>query len=237
MRLWVQTYSNTAVAPSAMLSVAAHVVLLGAAVYGSGPRPDRPEEAESSRVFYLLPPDRIPRTESTAEHLEFIEVGAAAALRAPSSATSGAPGAPPSQPATRDGSLGLDMKNSAAQSPVESTDSVYSMLSVEESAVRNEGSAAPVYPREMLEKGVEGEVLTRYVIDTTGRADSASLQILSTTNPAFAQAVREALPGMRFSPAVVQGHKVRQLVEQNFDFRLLTAPTVPAEHTRAKPVP
>jgi TonB family protein len=89
----------------------------------------------------------------------------------------------------------------------------------------------------MLEKGVEGSVLTRYIIDTTGRADSASLQVMTATNGAFTDAVREALPGMRFSPAVVQGHKVRQLVEQNFEFRILPPVTAPAEHTRAKPGP
>ncbi|HEY2064869.1 MAG TPA: TonB family protein [Gemmatimonadaceae bacterium] len=237
MRLWVQTYVNTAAAPSAMLSVAAHVVLLGAAVYGSGPRPDRPGEEPSARVFYMPPPDRIPRTESNREHLQFIDVGARA-VAVPATSTTGTPtGTPRPEPEIRGGALGLDTKSAAAQSPVESVDSVYSMLSLEESAVRSEGSAAPVYPREMLEKGVEGAVLTRYVIDTTGRADSASLQVLSTTSAAFTQAVREALPGMRFSPAVVQGHKVRQLVEQNFEFRLLAPPTVPAEHTRAKPGP
>ena len=237
MRLWVHTYANTAVAPSAMLSVAAHVVLVGAAVYGIGPRPDRPEEEPSARVFYIPPPDRIPRTESNAEHLQFIEIGAGAvAVPAPAAAGAQA-GTPRPEREAKGGALGLDTKNNAAQSPVESVDSVYSMLSVEESAVRSEGSAAPVYPREMLEKGVEGAVLTRYVIDTTGRADSASLQVLNATNNAFTQSVREALPGMRFSPAVVQGHKVRQLVEQNFEFRILAPASAPAEHTRTKPVP
>lgn len=237
MRLWVHMYANTAAAPSAVLSVAAHVVLLGAAVYGSGPRPDRPEEATFARVFYLPPPDRIPRTDNNAEHLQYIEIGAGAIATPAISATGTSSGGPSAESNRRAGSLGLESEDKAAQSPIVSTDSVYSMLSVEESAVRSEGSAAPVYPRAMLEKSVEGAVLTRYIIDTTGRADSASLQVVNATNAAFTQAVREALPRMRFSPAVVQGRKVRQLVEQNFEFRILPPVTAPAEHTRAKPAP
>lgn len=237
MRLWVHTYANTAAAPSAILSIAAHVVLFGAAVYGSGPRSDRPAEESYGRVFYLPPPDRIPRTESNTEHLQYIEIGAGA-MATPTTSAAGAPSGRPMAEWNRPGgSRGLDSENKAAQSAVASADSVYSMLSIEESAVRSEGSAAPAYPREMLEKSVEGEVRTRYIIDTTGRADSASLQVMSATNAAFTQAVREALPGMRFSPAVVQGHKVRQLVEQNFEFRILPPVTAPAEHTRAKPAP
>jgi protein TonB len=122
--------------------------------------------------------------------------------------------------------------------PMPSDDSVYSILNVEESAVRAEGSAAPIYPPELIEKGVEGLVLTNFVIDTTGRADSATIEILQSTHPLFVASVRTAIPGMRFSPAMVQGRRVRQVVEQRFQFRITPpVPVVPAEHTRANPVP
>jgi hypothetical protein len=52
------------------------------------------------------------------------------------------------------------------------------------------------------------------------------------------ESVRTAIPGMRFSPAMVQGRRVRQVVEQRFQFRITPpALTVPAEHTKASPVP
>jgi hypothetical protein len=42
---------------------------------------------------------------------------------------------------------------------------------------------------------------------------------------------------MRFSPAMVQGRKVRQMVEQRFQFRITPPVAAPAEHTRTNPVP
>ena len=92
----------------------------------------------------------------------------------------------------------------------------------------------------MLARNIEGAVRTRYVIDTTGRADSSSLEILAATNAAFEGSVRAALPGMRFTAAQVEGRRVRQLVEQEFQFRITAPiapllPVVPAEHTRTRP--
>lgn len=245
MHLWAQTYAHTAAGvPSTALSVAAHAVLIGAAVYGTGTEADlqaNEEDQRSSTIFYLPPPDRIPSTENIVEHLQYIEVGAGAQGTAPK-ADEGTPSTlPVLKPApTGGGSAGLDQADVAAQSSVDSQDSVFSILTVEESAVRSEGSAAPVYPREMLEQGIEGRVLTRYVIDTTGRADPSTLEVVRATNAAFVQSVREALPGMRFTSAMVQGRKVRQLVEQNFEFHIAPPAmpaSAPAEHTRTKPVP
>jgi protein TonB len=122
--------------------------------------------------------------------------------------------------------------------PIPSEDSVYSILNVEESAVRSEGSAAPIYPPELISKGIEGAVLTNFVIDTTGRADTTTIEIVQSSHPLFVESVRTAIPGMRFSPAMVQGRRVRQVVEQRFQFRITPpALTVPAEHTKASPVP
>jgi TonB family protein len=136
------------------------------------------------------------------------------------------------------GAPGADPVEQPSQLPITSNDSVYSILNVEESAVRSELSAAPIYPAELIEKGVEGQVLTNFVIDTTGRADSATIVILQATHPLFVESVRTAIPGMRFSPAMVQGRRVRQIVEQRFQFKITPpAPAVAAEHTRAVPVP
>jgi protein TonB len=84
-----------------------------------------------------------------------------------------------------------------------------------------------------------GMVLTHFVIDTSGHVDMATVEILSSAHPLFVQSVRDAMPGMRFYPASVDGRKVRQLVEQRFEFRLMPLPPVgaPAEHTKANPSP
>jgi hypothetical protein len=85
---------------------------------------------------------------------------------------------------------------------------------------------------------MQGSVTTQYVVDTTGFADTTSLKIMRSTHQEFADAVRAALPYMRFFPAKVGSKKVRQLVEQEFSFRIEqpTAPsgTTPATQASAK---
>lgn len=238
MRLWLHSYApTTTVAPSAMLSVAAHVVLIGAAVYGTGEQSRQLAEAISQRVYYLPPPDRVPASNALAERIQYVDVGDGArpvGLDAPGRQV--VPPKPPEEAAGRS-VLGADSLDQPATAPFASTDSVYSILNVDETAVRAEGSAAPIYPAELIEKGVEGSVLTNFVIDTTGHADTASIEILQASHPLFVQSVRTAIPGMRFSPAAVQGRKVRQVVEQRFQFRITPPVTAPAEHTRTKSMP
>jgi hypothetical protein len=86
--------------------------------------------------------------------------------------------------------------------------------------VRSAKSAAPAYPLKLLEAHVMGYVNARYVVDTTGFADTASFRVMQSTNPEFVDAVREVLPYMRFEPAKIGPTKVRQLVEQQFSFRI-----------------
>jgi TonB family protein len=240
MRLWLHTYAPTTTGmPSIVLSVAAHVVLVGAGVYGTGVRSRQLTDEISQRLYYLPPPDRIPSRDALRERIQFVDVGAGARI----SGLEGPMGAPAGEPAPEEeqggrGASGADPLDQSAQSPTLSPDSVYSILNVEEVAVRAEGSAAPIYPRELIEQGIEGSVLTNFVIDTTGRADTATIEVLSGAHPLFVQSVRTAIPDMRFSPAMVQGRKVRQMVEQRFQFRITPPPvTAPAEHTRTNPVP
>jgi protein TonB len=65
-----------------------------------------------------------------------------------------------------------------------------------------------------------GSVQAQYVVDTTGFADTSSIHVMKSTNPEFIAAVREALPYMRFTPAKIGSVKVRQLVEQQFSFKI-----------------
>ena len=240
MRLWMQSYAHgTVFSPSVALSVAAHVVIFGAAAYGAGPRASRSDaDLVEERVYYLPPPDRV-KASSTIEQLRYVSVGNGIPTEGIESADGTPAGAPRHEDAAPPGgTAGTDLKEHPAQAPSAADDSVYSILSIEESAVRVEESAAPIYPPELVEQHVEGSVPTRYVIDTTGRADTSTVEIMAPAHPLFVQSVREALAGMRFSPAIVQGRKVRQLVEQRFDFRIVAPPPgAPAEHTRARPVP
>jgi hypothetical protein len=65
----------------------------------------------------------------------------------------------------------------------------------------------------------------QFVVDTLGRVETVSFAVLETTHAEFAQAVRAVLPEMRFTPAIVSSHKVRQLVQQPFLFKILPPQT------------
>jgi TonB family protein len=91
---------------------------------------------------------------------------------------------------------------------------------VEEAVTVAAGSGAPRFPDRLKQAGVEGEVLVMYVVDTTGMADVTTFKVLKSTHELFSQAVLDALPTMRFTPALVGGRKVKQLVQQPFTFAI-----------------
>jgi TonB family protein len=103
-------------------------------------------------------------------------------------------------------------------------DTAFSVLDVDETVERYDGSAAPVYPRDLLALGAEGAVDAIYVVDTTGRVDTTTIQVVESDDPRFTESVRAALGGMRFRPARRDGKAVRQLVEQSFRFRIAPSP-------------
>ena len=76
------------------------------------------------------------------------------------------------------------------------------------------------YPDMLRSANVEGEVLAQFVVDTLGMADMSQFKVLKSTHDLFTAAVRSALPAMRFSPAELDGHTVRQLVQMPFQFTL-----------------
>jgi periplasmic protein TonB len=91
---------------------------------------------------------------------------------------------------------------------------------VEVEVVAIASSIRPQYPDALRSSGVEGNVVAEFVVDEKGRADRASLRILSATHKLFADAVSRAMPQMRFKPAKIGGKPVSQLVQQQFVFRL-----------------
>lgn len=80
-------------------------------------------------------------------------------------------------------------------------------------------SPLPRYPFSLQSARLAGSVRARFVVGTDGRVEMSSVQILESTHPAFAEAVRAVLPRMRFRPARVGHRAVRQLVEFPVGFR------------------
>ncbi len=89
-----------------------------------------------------------------------------------------------------------------------------------EKAVEKIGGPAPEYPPSLKANGVEGEVLAQFVVNESGRYESGTLKILKSSNSAFTAAVKDALPGMKFSAAQIGGRKVSQLVQMPFRFNI-----------------
>ena len=82
------------------------------------------------------------------------------------------------------------------------------------------GNTIPEYPSALRSSGIEGRVVAEFVVTENGRADVNSLRIISSTNELFVESIRRALSRMRFRPAMIGGHSVPQLVQQQFVFKL-----------------
>jgi TonB family protein len=103
----------------------------------------------------------------------------------------------------------------------------FSELEVDVTAERDPESEGPSYPDSLLSRHVEGEARVRFVIDSTGRAITESFGVISTNHAGFGDAVREALPRMKFKPAAMGSKRVAQRVEQTFVFKITRPPVVP----------
>ena len=187
-----------------------------------------PTDEREARVFFLLPPDRVDvRLRQTEifqlgkpggdldDGNQFTRPGEGRRIREPSYGAR--------RWGDRSGARGeLPFGPTSAYVP----DTVFSVLEVDEMVERYEGSAAPVYPRDLAAIGVEGSVQTIYVVDTTGMVDTTTVEVVRSDDPRFTESVRTALGHMRFRPAKRAGKTVRQLVAQQFRFRIVPAPQV-----------
>ncbi|MEO8578211.1 MAG: TonB family protein, partial [Gemmatimonadales bacterium] len=104
--------------------------------------------------------------------------------------------------------------------PAGGTSGAFNAFQVDVEVVAIAGSFGPRYPEGLRSAGTEGQVIAQFIVDEKGRADQKSFKVLTSTHPLFADAVRRALPQMRFHPAKIAGKPVSQLVQQQFQFKL-----------------
>jgi len=229
MRLWKTSYAlRNPRGKAGLVSVATHAVLIAAWVANTLPGSSLASDSLANRVYYIPPPNKPMVPRETREVVRYLTLTPGSGL-----------GPGPTDIDARRPSTSLVASTTAGGERADSTlppppqpvvgdpagDSVFTELDVDSAVVRSQSSAAPAYPLDLLAKHVEGTVIARYIVDTTGFADTTSFEVVSSTNPAFIRSVREALPYMRFSPAKIGQHKVRQLVEQPFTFRIAAAAT------------
>jgi TonB family protein len=239
MRLWVESYATktTAASTSAFLSTVTHAVLIGLSVAGTQKAAGVPEDSLANRVYYLPPPDRVPSQQARQERVQWLAVGV------PTNPIGQFADVPTGRSELGKRSavdpldglkFGADTISLPALPAIAGDDTAFSILDVDSAVTRHPWSAAPSYPAEMLKKKLEGTVFVRYVVDTSGFADASSFEVLRSTHAEFTAAVRTALPDMRFNPARIGRRRVRQLVEQEFSFKITPDNTRVAADTSRK---
>jgi periplasmic protein TonB len=108
-----------------------------------------------------------------------------------------------------DGTMGLPSQPIAA---VEST--------ADEAPVALNAVSPVQYPRALMEQGIEGRVLLRLYVDSTGRLVPDSTRVAESSGyPALDSAALAAAPAMRFSPALRRGRPVPAPFLQPVQFR------------------
>ena len=211
---------TTGASASAAVSVALHALVIGASVIATAPemilRHEIPEVFMQMAAF-LAPPERTGGQAADREQLKFVALGD------PSAVVRGSKLVSPDEivPVPDRKISGVDMRSvDASMAVTGSNDSVFTVIEVDSAATRYAWSAAPAYPQVMLDAKKEGFVKAQWVVDEMGYADTTTLRLLDWSSAEFAQAVRDALPFMRFSPAKVGDKVVKQLVQQEFTFRI-----------------
>jgi TonB family protein len=94
----------------------------------------------------------------------------------------------------------------------------YFEFQVEKPATMLDAAPMPKYPRELERSGLGGEVQAQFVVMSSGKVDMDSFKVLKSTDRLFTRAVRNWMSKIQFSPAMIGGKAVNQLVQQSFQF-------------------
>jgi hypothetical protein len=76
----------------------------------------------------------------------------------------------------------------------------------------------PMYPDSLFDARQGGEVHAEFVVDTTGQVLLDTFNVITTTHPYFSTAVRNAMRDAVYTPAILKGKRVKQVVQQPFKF-------------------
>jgi TonB family protein len=224
MHILLESHEREWLSLGAAVSIALHSAMVGLIVLAYQETPDKPGFTEQF-VTYLVPPDRPLGRQGSAEQ---------AAWQGSAATGGGGEEAAPAEGELTGGPLAAGEPQDTVSTPelvdpLEGLlgDSVLTEIEVDSTVQRHPESAAPTYPAQLLARAVEGSAFVAYVVDSTGRVDTTSFRVIRATHPEFALAVRRALPGMRFRPALLAGIPVRQLVQQSFSFKIQQPDSVP----------
>jgi periplasmic protein TonB len=112
---------------------------------------------------------------------------------------------------------GTGVEGGLANGVVPDPTSVYAEAVVEEKPELLSGPP-PIYPELLKEAGIQGRVILRAIVDTTGRVDPASVSIVKSPHPGFNEPTRQWVIKALFRPARIHGQAVRVLINLPFDY-------------------
>lgn len=205
------------------LSVGAHSILIGAALYATAQaRPETSKSTEMVRPVYFPPAMQLTHSQTPATNGSrapvFRFVVPTIDMSVPTveiPATLSRPGDFPAG-----GVFGPAVDGPPNGNPEPGDNAPFLAAQVEKQVSLAPGSKPPRYPETLRAAGIEGRVVAAFVVSDLGLVEEGSIKILSSDNPLFNDAVKSALGRMRFVPAEIGGKKVRQLVQMPFLFTL-----------------
>jgi TonB family protein len=114
---------------------------------------------------------------------------------------------------------GSGVEGGHANGLVTSGNEVYAEALVEERPALL-SAPPPLYPTLLKQAGIQGRVMLRAVIDTTGRVEPLSVRIMKSPNPAFDQPTKDWVLKALFRPARLHGRGVRVFINLPVDYSL-----------------
>jgi periplasmic protein TonB len=217
-----------------LLSVAVHAILISAAVVATLHASQGMDKPKAEKVEFVTvkkdeppPPKEVPKPPPPDVVMKAPPPKGFQVLTAPIKIPDVLPDIDLSKKVTNEedftgkGVAGGIAKGVVGGTPVPvNSDQTYFEYQVEKQVSPYPGNSPPRYPDMLRSANVEGEVLAQFVVDTSGRAEMSTFRILKSTHDLFTNAVKSALPNMKFYPAEVGGKHVKQLVQMPFQFNL-----------------
>jgi protein TonB len=210
-----------------VFSIVLHTLLISAAVYATARAGAKDEKAKSEKIQFVEMKKEPPKVPDKPPPPKEVVVKPPPpkgfqVLRAPVKIDIKIPEIDLSKAVTNESDLsGKGVKGGTGTGVVggiANTNQTYFEFQVEKPAEMLAESPKPKYPSVLESSGIAGEVQAQFVVSSSGKADMDSFKVLKSTNELFTQAVKNVLPRMRFSPAMIGGKPVNQLVQQSFQF-------------------
>ncbi|HYT04554.1 MAG TPA: energy transducer TonB [Gemmatimonadales bacterium] len=112
---------------------------------------------------------------------------------------------------------GIGVEGGRANGVVPTEDQVYTDATVEERPLLL-SAPPPAYPVLLRQAGIQGRVVVRAVVDTTGRVEPASVRILKSPSLLFNEPTKQWVLKALFRPARVHGRAAKVFVNLPVDY-------------------